>query len=87
MRTTFQILVRKGVLAFTQEGRTYLYYPVIPAAQARTSAIRRLLSTYFDGSMEEAVTALIRTDRRGLSSQQYQRLLRLIETARRTEDR
>jgi len=86
MRTTLQILVRKGVLAFTRQGRTYLYHPVIPAAEARTTAIRQLLSTYFDGSAEKAVTALLRTDHRGLSPQQYTRLRRLIETARRTEN-
>ncbi|MBN1835931.1 MAG: BlaI/MecI/CopY family transcriptional regulator, partial [Spirochaetales bacterium] len=82
VRTTMNILEDRGLLAHTLEGRKYCYFPTIPHRKARQSAIQHLLRTYFDNSVEQAVAALVRADPKGLSDEEYQRLLTLIEKAR-----
>lgn len=78
VRATLQILVTKGLLTHRRVGRRYLYAPTIPAGRARRSAVQHLVSTYFDGSVAAAIAALIDTDRKGLSDDEYHRLLDLI---------
>ena len=83
VRTTMNILVRKGFLSFRTEGRKYLYRPVVPHERARQTAVRHLLKTYFDGSVREAVVGLIDADAAGLNEADYRELTALIHKARR----
>jgi predicted transcriptional regulator len=85
VRTTMNILVRKGFLSYREEGRKYLYSPIIPHDKARQTAVRHLLKTYFDGSIRAAVTGLITADRNGLGEADYRELMELIRKARRKE--
>ena len=78
MRATLQILVGKGLLTHRRIGRRYLYAPTIPHRQARQSAVQHLVSTYFDGSVAAAVAALLDTDRKRLSDEEYRQLIALI---------
>jgi predicted transcriptional regulator len=55
VRALVNILERKGHLSHVQEGKKYLYSPVTPRRQAMRGAVRQLLNTYFDNSVE-AVT-------------------------------
>jgi BlaI family transcriptional regulator, penicillinase repressor len=82
VRTTLTILVRKGVLQQKKSGRRFLYAPTLPAAEARRMAVRRLLQTYFENSVEQAVAGLIQADHQKLTDQDFARILRLIEEAR-----
>jgi BlaI family penicillinase repressor len=82
VRTTMNVLVARGLLKHTPRGRKYLYSPTIPPGQARKSAVEHLLRTYFNNSVEQAVAALVRSDRTGLSEDEYRNLLALIEKAR-----
>ena len=86
VRTTMNILVRKGFLSYRAEGRKYLYSPIIPHDKARQTALSHLLKTYFDGSIREAVTGLITADRKGLTEADYRDLVELIGKARRKEE-
>lgn len=86
VRATLQVLVRKGLLAYRREGRRYVYAPTIPPQEARRSALRHLLDTYFDGSVTAAMAALIRVDRRQLSDDDYRSLRAMIERADRKEE-
>ncbi len=81
VRATLQILVGKGLLAYRREGRRYVYTPTISPQRARQSAIRQVLETYFDDSVEAAVAALLRMDRKRLSETDYRRLIELIQKA------
>ncbi len=81
VRATLQILVSKGLLAYRREGRRYVYTPTISHQRATQSAIRQLLQTYFDDSVEAAVAALLRMDRKRLSEADYRRLIELIQKA------
>lgn len=79
VRATLSVLVRKGLLTHRREGRRYVYAPTIPHEKARKSALRHLLETYFDGSVNAAMAALIRVDRKHLSDGDYRGLLQMIE--------
>jgi predicted transcriptional regulator len=82
VRTTMNILVQRGLLSASRTGRKYLYTPTISHGRARQSAMKHLLQTYFNNSVEQAVAALISADRKGLTDQEYKGLLALIEKAR-----
>src|SRR6516225_59513 len=57
VRTLLRILEAKGHLRHRQEGLAYVYLPSRPRVQAGRSALRRVLQTFFDGSLEKAVAA------------------------------
>ena len=85
VRTTMNILVKKGFLGTRAEGRKYLYSAVVPRERARMTAARHLLHTYFDGSVQEAVMGLIRADTR-LGDDDYRELISMIRKAARREE-
>jgi predicted transcriptional regulator len=87
VRTTMNILVRKGILAYRKQGRKYVYFPVVSPEKARQSAVRHLLRTYFDGSIQQAVSGLLAADRRQLTDSDYNELVELIRKAREREGR
>lgn len=82
VRTTTNILERKGYLNHAQKGRSYLYSPLIPRRQALQGAIRHLLSTYFDNSLEKAVTAMVALHSKDLSPEDIARLQKAIRGKR-----
>src|SRR3954469_8870767 len=57
VRTLLRILEEKGHLTHRQEGLAYVYLPSRPREQAGRSALRRVLQTFFEGSLEKAVAA------------------------------
>jgi len=87
VRTTMNILVRKGFLEASKEGRRYRYAPVISAERARRSAVRHLLKTYFDGSVRDAVMGLVNAGGDNLSEDDYRALSAMIRQVRRKESR
>lgn len=82
VRALLRILEQKGHVRHVEEGNRYVYLPTIPADRARRSALRSLLQTFFQGSPEKAVAALIDMSRSELSEQELDRLSRLIDQAR-----
>src|SRR5215213_7867626 len=60
VRSVLRILGDKGLIRFREDGQRYVYYPAQPTDQARENALAHLVSTYFAGSPEQAVTALLR---------------------------
>jgi len=81
VRATLRILETKGFLNHRSQGRKYFYLPTIPHQRARQTAVRHLLDTYFDNSVEAVVAALIRMDGRKLSEKDYRRLIEMIQNA------
>jgi predicted transcriptional regulator len=80
VRATLKILENKGMLSHSKQGRKYLYLPTISHQRARLSALRQLVDTYFEGSVEATVAALIRADRKKLTHAEYGRLIDLIRS-------
>ena len=82
MRALLRILEEKGHLAHEQDGPRYTYLPVVPREEARDSAMKQMLRTFFDGSAERAVAALLDLSGTDLSQSEWDRLAQMIEQAR-----
>jgi predicted transcriptional regulator len=83
VRALLRILESKGHLKHRQDGPRYVYEPTVPRERARKSALRQVVRTFFGGSAEDAVAALLDLSRRGLSDEELDRLEQLIDQARR----
>src|ERR671925_464450 len=59
VRALLRILEQKGHLRHEQDGPRYVFLPTVPRDRARRSAMRHLVRTFFDGSTEDAVAALL----------------------------
>jgi predicted transcriptional regulator len=79
VRKLLHILERKGFLKHIQDRLRYIYYPKIPHKKAMRSAVRQLMETYFDNSVEEAMTALIEYKSEGISDSDLDKMIDLIE--------
>jgi predicted transcriptional regulator len=76
-----RILEEKGHLKHTTRGREFVYRPVRARRRAGQSAMRRLLSTFFDGSLTEAVAAHMVDAAAELDEEELKRLAALIRKA------
>jgi len=81
VRAMLRLLEEKGHVRHEQEGPRYVYLPTINRDKARRSAMRHLVRTFFDGSTEDAVAALLKNDT-ALSDAELERLARLIDGAK-----
>jgi len=84
VRAMLRILEDKGHVRHEQDGPRYVYVPTVARDSAKRSALRHLLQTFFDGSAEQAISALIDDSARRLSDAELDRLARLINKARET---
>jgi predicted transcriptional regulator len=82
VRTLLRILEEKGHLKHRQEGLTFIFESSKPRDQAARSAFRRLLDTFFEGSLEKAVAAHLGDAAGDLSPEELDRLVDLIRLAR-----
>ena len=82
VRAMLRVLEEKGHLRHEQRGPCYVFLPTVPREQARRSALQQLVRTFFDGSTEQAVAALLDHSDRALSHAELARLARLIDQAR-----
>jgi len=82
VRALLRVLENKGHLRHVLEGTRYVYLPTLPADRARRSALRRLCETFFEGSTEKTVAALLSISKDDLTDEELDRLARLIEDAR-----
>lgn len=81
VRATLRILVEKGQLERGYDGPRFLYWPAVPREKARRSALRHLLQTFFGGSAEGAMVALLEMEGEKLGAEERERLKRLIDQA------
>jgi BlaI family penicillinase repressor len=84
VRAMLRILEEKGHVRHEHDGPRYVYRPTIARDNAKRSALHHLLQTFFDGSREQAISALLDDGSAGLSDAELDRLARLIDKARRT---
>src|SRR2546429_7897676 len=62
VRTQLRVLEAKGHVRHEEEGLRYVYLPAVARHAARRSALRHLVDTFFDGSTEKVVGALLGPD-------------------------
>ena len=82
VRALLRILEDKGHLRHEQEGTTYVYLPTVSRDAASRSAVKHLLQTFFEGSAERAMAALLDVSQSKLSQDELGRLAQLIATAK-----
>src|SRR3712207_5379912 len=82
VRAQLRVLEEKGYLRHEEQGLRYVFLPTIPREQARSSALKRLVDTFFDGSAEQVVAALLDGSAGKLSEGELARLSGLIDKAK-----
>lgn len=82
VRATLNVLVDKGQATYRQDGPRYVYLPAIPANTARSAAVKHLVTTFFNGSAEEAMVALLEISDARVPRETIERLTRTIGSAR-----
>src|SRR5256885_3651056 len=82
VRTQLRILEAKGHVRHDEEGLRYVYMPAVPRHAARRSALRHLVDTFFDGSAEKVVGALLGGESARLTDEELTRIAELVAKAR-----
>lgn len=82
VRAMLRILEDKGHVRHEHDGPRYVYAPTVARENAKKSAIRHVLHTFFDGSASQAISALLDDDASQLSQADLDRLATMIERAR-----
>lgn len=82
VRAQLRVLEEKGHVHHEDDGLRYVYLPVVSRKSARRSALRHLVETFFEGSAENAVAALLGGEVSRLSEDELDRVSRLIDAAR-----
>jgi predicted transcriptional regulator len=87
VRTQLRVLEDKGHVRHEEEGLRYVYSPAVPRHAARKSALRHLVETFFDGSAEKTVAALLGGEGAKLSDEELDRIATLIAKTRKEHNR
>jgi len=82
IRAQLRTLEEKGHVRHEEVGLRYVYTPTVPKGAVRQSALKHLIDTFFGGSTEKVVSALIGTDAASLTDEELERVGRLIDKAR-----
>jgi predicted transcriptional regulator len=87
VRTQLRVLESKGHVRHEEEGLRYVYMPALARRVARKSALRHLVDTFFEGSTEKVVGALLGGDGGRLSDDELERIAELVANARKEGSR
>jgi predicted transcriptional regulator len=87
VRTQLRVLEEKGHVSHEEQGLRYVYAPAVPRRAARKSALRHLVDTFFDGSAEQVVAAVLGGEGSKLSEEELTRIADLVAKARKEGSR
>jgi predicted transcriptional regulator len=82
VRTQLRVLEAKGHVRHEDDGQRYVYSPAVPRGTVRRSALKHLVETFYEGSVEQAVAALLGGEGSRLTDEQLDRIEDLIKRAR-----
>lgn len=85
VRAQLRVLEEKGHVRHEEHGLRYVYVPTVSREIARRSALRHLVETFFEGSTEKAVAALLGGEVSGISSEELERLAGVIAKSQQKE--
>jgi BlaI family transcriptional regulator, penicillinase repressor len=87
VRTQLRVLEAKGHVFHQEDGPRFVYLPALAHRAARKSALRHLVDTFFEGSTEKVVGALLGGEGARLSHGELERIAALVEKAKREKKR
>ena len=87
VRTQLRVLEEKGHVSHEEHGLRYVYVPAVPRRAARRSALRHLVDTFFDGSAEQVVAAVLGGEGSKLTDEEIDRIAELVAKARKEGSR
>jgi len=82
VRSVLRILVEKDLVTHREDGPRYVYLPAVSPNRARDEALSHVVRTFFDGSTEQAMTALLRMSDTRIPDAAIERLQELVKKAR-----
>lgn len=82
VRSVLRILTEKSLIKHKEDGPRYVYYPAVPTERASEDMLAHVVRTYFAGSPEQAVTALLRMSDVDMDDTEVKRLRETISRAR-----
>ena len=86
VRTQLRVLESKGHVRHEEEGPRFVYLPALAHRAARKSALRHLVDTFYDGSTEKVVGALLGGEGARLSDGELDRIAALVAKARKEKE-
>ena len=86
VRAKLRVLEEKGHIRHQEEALRYVYLPVVAKETARKSALRHLVSTFFQGSVQDTVAALLDISAADLKPDDLDRITGLIEQAKKERE-
>jgi BlaI family penicillinase repressor len=87
VRTQLRVLEEKGHVSHEEQGLRFVYMPAVPRRAARKSALRHLVDTFFDGSAEQVVAAVLGGEGSKLSEKELDRIAELVAKAKKEGSR
>jgi BlaI family transcriptional regulator, penicillinase repressor len=87
VRTQLRVLEDKGHVRHEEQGLRYVYLPAVPRHAARKSALKHLVDTFFDGSPEQVVAAVLGGEGARLTDDDLKRIADLVAQARKDGSR
>jgi BlaI family transcriptional regulator, penicillinase repressor len=87
VRAKLRVLEEKGHVRHEEESLRYVYLPTMGRETARRSALRHVVSTFFEGSVEQAVAALLDLDAARLRAEDLDRIQDIIDQAKKESER
>jgi len=82
VRAQLRVLKEKGHVRYEEQGLRYVYLPIVPRHEVRQSALRHMVETFFEGSTQKVVAALLGSEGSRVSREELDRIAQLVEKAR-----
>ena len=82
VRAQLRVLKEKGHVRYEEQGLRYVYLPIVPRHEVRQSALRHMVETFFEGSTQKVVAALLGSEGSRVSREELDRIAELVEKAR-----
>jgi BlaI family penicillinase repressor len=82
VRAQLRVLEDKGHVRHDEQGLRYVYVPTLPRHEVRQSALRHLVETFFEGSTQKVVAALLGSEGARVSQEELERIAELVDKAR-----
>jgi predicted transcriptional regulator len=82
VRAMLRVLEEKGHVRHLEEGMRYVYVPIVTRDKARRAAVKHVMDTFFNGSPEQIVAALLDVSSSDLTREELDRRSEMIEKAK-----